>query len=501
MREPTEADIRSIADEFGLTLSDADLEGHRGWVQAMLEGFTAIDEMPENLPEIRYPERSSAPPDPEQNSLGAWWVKTEIERASSGKLRGRTIAIKDNVFIAGVPLMNGSTILEGYVPPVDATIVTRILDAGGEIVGKSVCEAYCLSGGSHTSQSGPVHNPHRQGYSAGGSSSGSGALVSAGEVDMAIGCDQGGSIRMPSSWCGVYGMKPTTGLVPYTGILGMDPVLDHAGPMTNNVEDNALFLEVLAGPDGLDPRQVAPQVATYSDALGQGISGLRIGVLSEGFEREESEPAVDATVRAAAERLGSLGAEVSEISIPMHPLGPAIMFGVIQSIVNAMLLTDGCGTGREDVMVSSFVDAQSRWRDRPDDLPPTVQNSLLLSEFLRRERGYQVYAKAVNLIRQLRASYDAALKDVDLLLLPTTPMKAQPLPPVDASVELVIGAAYMNFGNTSPFDVSHHPAMSVPCGMVDGLPIGMMLVGRHWEESTIYRAAHSLEAAGDWTTW
>ena len=156
MREPTLDDVRSIAEDFGLSMSEADFEGHLGWLSALLEGFTAIDEMPDNLPEVQYPQRSSSEVPADQNTLGAWWVKTNIERASSGPLHGRTVAIKDNVFIADVPLMNGASILEGYVPPVDATIVTRILDAGGEIVGKSVCEAYCLSGGSHTSQSGRV---------------------------------------------------------------------------------------------------------------------------------------------------------------------------------------------------------------------------------------------------------------------------------------------------------------------------------------------------------
>ena len=302
MKEPTLADVQSIADQYGLSLSKADSEGHLTWLSAFLRGFSVIDDLPSSFPEVRYPRRSSSAVSAAQNSLGAWWVKTEIERAPSGKLRGRSIAIKDNVFVAGIPLMSGASILKGYVPPFDATIVTRILDAGGEIIGKSVCESYCASGGSHTSQSGPVHNPHLHGYSAGGSSSGSGALVAAGEVDMAIGCDQGGSIRIPSSWCGVYGMKPTTGLVPYTGILGFDPVLDHAGPMTTSVEDNALFLEVLAGPDGLDPRQVNPRVDVYTRVLGQGVRGLRIGVLSEGFGREESEPAVDASVRSAAQR-------------------------------------------------------------------------------------------------------------------------------------------------------------------------------------------------------
>ena len=142
---------------------------------------------------------------------------------------------------------DGSNILDGYVPPVDAEVVTRILDAGGRITGKSVCEAFCFSGGSHTSDSGHVQNPHNVAHSSGGSSSGSGALVAGGEVDMAIGCDQGGSIRIPSSFCGIYGLKPTHGLVPYTGILGMGPVIDHCGPMTSSVADNALLLEVIAG--------------------------------------------------------------------------------------------------------------------------------------------------------------------------------------------------------------------------------------------------------------
>ena len=501
MREPTVADIQSIATHYRLSLSQADLEGHLGWLNTVLAGFAAIDEMPDDFPALRYPGRSSSTLSPEENPLGAWWIKTRIDRAPSGKLHGRTIAIKDNVFIAGVPLMNGSSILEGYVPPVDATIVTRILDAGGEIVGKSVCEAYCASAGSHTSQSGPVHNPHRHGYSAGGSSSGSGALVGSGAVDMAIGCDQGGSIRVPSSWCGVYGMKPTTGLVPYTGILGFDPVIDHAGPMTASVADNALLLEVLAGADGIDPRQINPRVGNYSAALGQGVNGLRIGVLAEGFGRPASEPAVDALVRSAAARLAALGAMVTDVSVPMHALGGAIWFGMVQSIVNAVLTTDGFGMGREDLMVPSFMATQSRWRERPDDLPTGLQNWLLLAEFLRRERGWQLYAKAVNLIRRLRAAYDQALTSADLLLLPTTPMKAQPLPLPDAPVAVQIGAAYMGAGNTSPFDVSHHPAMSVPCGRIDGLPVGMMLVGRQWEEATIYRAAHAFEQSGDWRDW
>ena len=212
-------------------------------------------------------------------------MKTSVKGASKGPLKGKTVALKDNVMLAGVPMMNGAATLEGYVPDLDATIVTRILDAGGEIVGKAHCEAFCLSGGSHTNASGPVHNPHKMGYSAGGSSSGSAALVVAGEVDMAIGGDQGGSIRIPASYCGIVGLKPTHGLVPYTGVMPIEIFIDHTGPMTANVADNALMLETLAGPDGYDPRQYNVETHAYTEALGGEAKGLRIAVVSEGSGR------------------------------------------------------------------------------------------------------------------------------------------------------------------------------------------------------------------------
>ena len=153
--------------------------------------------------------------------------------------------------MSGVPMMNGTSVLEGYVPDVDATIVTRILDAGGSVQGKSVCESLCFSGGSHTSDTGPVRNPHDHTRTTGGSSSGSAALVAAREVDLGIGGDQGGSIRIPASWCGIYGLKPTYGLVPYTGVFPIELTLDHTGPMARTAADVALLLEAIArGPTG-----------------------------------------------------------------------------------------------------------------------------------------------------------------------------------------------------------------------------------------------------------
>ncbi len=214
--------------------------------------------------------------------------------------------------LAGVPMMNGSSTLEGYMPDVDATVVQRILDAGGTIVGKAHCEVLL-----------PVRRQPHQRRWAGAQSAPAGlfrwrfvlgqrgVVVALGEADMAIGGDQGGSIRIPSSFCGIYGMKPTHGLVPYTGIMPIEIYVDHTGPMTRTVADNALLLEVLAGPDGYDPRQYDVKTHPYASMLAGGVKGMRIGIVTEGFRQPSAAADVNAKVRDAAARLASLGAEVS----------------------------------------------------------------------------------------------------------------------------------------------------------------------------------------------
>ena len=498
IRPPNATELTEIATSLGLHPNPGDIECYQTVISPLLQGLGILDELPDGCPPVRYARTPGERPEPEDNPLGAWFVKSRIEGVGSGPLAGKTFAVKDNVMLAGVPMMNGATTIEGYIPPVDATIVTRILDAGGTILGKAVCESYCFSGGSHTSASGPVRNPHAPAHTAGGSSSGSAALVAAGEVDVAIGCDQGGSIRIPASFCGTFGMKATHGLVPYTGILGMDPTIDHVGPITASVADNALALEVLAGPDGLDSRQYAPRVEAYREALGAGVDGLRIGVLREGFGLEGFDPAVDEKVLEAGRRLERLGAKQSDVSVPVHAHGPSLTFGMIQSMMLSTFETDGCAVGRQDPLVPSFLDFHRGWRQRADELPETVKSVLLLSEYMRRRYGYRYYAKSVNQVRRLRAAYDAVFEQCDLLILPTTPTTAPPLPAPDCTPAESIAAAFAPIANTAAFDYTHHPAMSVPCGAIDGLPVGMMLVGRHFEESTIYRAAHAFEQHEDW---
>src|SRR6202158_5160567 len=184
---PTLAQLGEVAAELGFAFTEADLAAHRECLLPAFEAYNGLDRMPDELPPVTYPRLPGRRPMPEENRHGAWYVKTEIEGAATGKLKGKRVALKDNICLAGVPMMNGASTMEGYVPDVDATIVTRILDAGGTILGKVHCEYFCFSGGSHTSAAGPVHNPHKMGYSAGGSSSGSAGVGATGEAAMAIG--------------------------------------------------------------------------------------------------------------------------------------------------------------------------------------------------------------------------------------------------------------------------------------------------------------------------
>ena len=499
VKRPTHAQLKDIVGDLHMRMSDESVGQFLNLMEDTFKAYDRVDSMPDYLPTVNYPRTPGYRPSGNENPLNAWYIKCDVRGAPSGPLAGKTIALKDNVCLAGVPMMNGASTLEGYVPDIDATLVNRILAAGGHIVGKAHCEYFCLSGGSHTNATGPVHNPHKLGYSAGGSSSGSGALVGAGEVDMAIGGDQGGSIRIPASFCGCYGMKPTHGLVPYTGVMPIEATIDHTGPMTTNVADNALMLEVIAGEDGLDPRQFSPRVEKYTAALGKGVRNMRIGVVREGFGHPNSESDVDIKVREGAERLRGLGATVEEVSLPMHLDGAAIWTPIaLEGLTSQMMHGNGMGTGWKGLYTTSLLDAHANWRSRADELSDSLKISMFAGEyFLKQYRGHY-YAKAQNLGRKLRETYDRTLETYDLLLMPTLPMKATPLPPPDAPLELYLQRAFEMLANTAPFDVTGHPAMSIPCGMSNGLPVGMMLVGKQYDECTIYSAAQAFEQLGDW---
>jgi amidase len=500
VRRPSKEQLRAVANELHFDLASDELDLFHALVATNFRALDALDGMPDFLPSVVYPRTPGLRPPAHQNPHNGWYVRSKVKGAPEGKLLGKTIALKDNICLAGVPMMNGSSTLEGYMPDVDATVVTRILDAGGTILGKTNCEHFCLSAGSHTNPTGPTHNPHRRGYTTGGSSSGSAAVVAAGDVDMALGGDQGGSIRVPASHCGIYGLKPTHGLVPYSGIMSVEMTLDHVGPMTRSVAENALLLEVIAGPDGLDPRQQRGRHSTdYRSAVGIGVESLRVGILAEGFGHGNSEPDVDEKVRAAAQEFGKLGATVEEVSVPLHALAPALWLTIAaEGGTAAMMNGNVFGTGWKGLYVTSLRDAHAGWRHRANQLSDPLKIVMLLGQYLTTHHGGHFYAKAQNLSRLLSAAYDKAFASYDLLLLPTSPAKAQPIP--DSSRTTGIAAAVGSLANTCAFNVSGHPAMSVPCGMSDGLPVGMMLVAKPFGEHTLYRAAGGFERCVDWTS-
>src|SRR6266568_97126 len=491
-------DVARIASAYGLNLTGQDAASFRALAATLLTSYDEVERRHQaSLPDP--PSRTWRRPAAAENPLGAWYVTTEIRQREDGPLAGRRVAIKDNIEVAGIPMMNGSAAVAGFVPRRDATVVSRLLAAGAVVTGKAVCEDLCFSGGSHTSRTGPVRNPWDQSRSAGGSSSGSAALVAAGHADLALGGDQGGSIRIPSAFCGTVGHKPTYGLVPYTGAFPIENTLDHLGPITRTVQDAALLLEVLAGRDGLDPRQRAEHLpGDFRTGLEAGAAGLRIAVVAEGFGIPGlSQPGVDEAVRAAIRTLEAAGASVREISIPWHRDGLHV-WNVIATdgATNQMIDGNGYGMNAPGLYDPELIGHYARGRAAHGaQMSESLKLTMLCGRYVIDTDGGRHYAMARNLALELTAAYDAALADADVLVLPTLPIVASPLPGPGAGREEKLARSLEMIANTAPFDVTGHPATSVPAGLADGLPAGLMIVGRRLEDATCLRVARAYENA------
>ena len=507
---PTVSALAEIAADYGIDLSPEDLLSFKALAAGTVEACRRIEAFPEQKLPVKYPRTSGWRPATEDNPHNGWYWRCEIEGSSEGILKGKRIAIKDAVCIAGLPMMNGSRVLEGFVPDVDATIVTRILDAGGIIVGKTNCEDFSFSGAGHTCSLGPVTNPHNADMNPGGSSNGSAVVLVTDQADIAIGGDQGGSIRLPASWSGVYGLKPTFGLVPYTGCAMIEGSIDHVGPMSNDTDGLARMLTAIAGTDPLDPRQrgVIPQgySSDYMAALGHGVEGKKIAVVKEGFSHGSelgfppSDEEVDRRVKEAASAFKQLGATVEEISIPMH-LDAYYLWGVIITLGSAefMLKGSGLGSNWKGYYNSNLGEALARGlRTRANDLPATAKSVLLTAEYLQRNYLGRYYWKAQNLRHLVNEAYDDALSRYDLLAMPTTPFVATPIADRNASIEDTVVTALNMLRNTCVADVTGHPSISIPCGMKDGLPFGLMLTAKHLDEATLIAASAAFEGLGDW---
>ena len=301
--------------------------------------------------------------------LGHAWAHTfsiKDAKPNNGPLTGKTVCLKDCICVKGVPQLLGTNIIDPWTPEADATVVTWALENGAEIVGTAHCENWCQSTCSFSSAQSVVENPFGKGYSAGGSTSGAAALVGGGLVDIGIGADQGGSIRVPASLCGCVGFKPSHGLIPYTGIASNDTIDDHAGPLARTVLEVAQCLDAVSGYDGFDDRSLgAPKhgsttFAADLEAQGtNGAQGLRVGIIKESFELAFLDPEYKAMVLDAADKFKQIGATVEEVSIPLHPTGVA--FWTIQQRVSCYLALMGLQHGRRQYHLTGLEQAKLPW--------------------------------------------------------------------------------------------------------------------------------------------
>ncbi|XP_057297734.1 amidase-like [Hydractinia symbiolongicarpus] len=494
---PSIDNLKKLNEKHKVGCNEDELEEYQSIMKNTVAAYNFIDDQEVPSYVSKYGgNREYVRPEGDENKYNAWYVKCNIEGASSGKLAGKRIAIKDNIAVANIPMMNGSKVVEGYIPEYDATIVQRILEAGGTICGKTTCEDLCASGGSIFTAYGPVRNPHNTKCSSGGSSSGSAVVVAVGECDMAIGGDQGGSIRIPSSNCGIVGMKPTHGLVPYTGAVPVIPCVDHLGPMAKNVADCALLLEVIAGYDnGFDYRQRPFQVPEYSKLIFPHVKPsrkLNIGVLQEGIDlcAENVKDVFNASLKHLKD---SEHLCLKNTSLPKHAENDnitSVIFGsgTFESMIN------GCGFGVSGMQSHTLAKKMfDGYRQHFKDTAETVKLQALMSYYIHENYGSYHYAKASTLAQYLKFEYDKLLNQYDVIIMPTLKETASEIPPQHASVtEKITSVFYVN-KNTAIFNITGHPALSLNCGFDKDLPVGLMIVGKHYDELGVLNAASIFE--------
>ena len=391
-----------------------------------------------------------------------------------GPLHGIPIGIKDNLATAGIRTTVGSKVLANNVPTEDAEVVRRCKEAGAIILGKENLEEFAAGATSNNPHYGAVHNPWKLDCVPGGSSGGSGANVAACVTFASLGTDLGGSVRLPGTFCGVVGLKQTFGRVSQRGLLVTSFNGDHIGPLTRSVRDSALMLQVIAGYDPLEPSTVPVPVTDYTARLGEAVGGLKMGMPTHHYF-ELLDPEVETAVRQALAALEKLGMELREVALPMMQYAGALRI-----------------TGMADSVVTHEPFLATHRQDYgPDVLYRTLAGQFVLG---------RDYSKAMKVQRLIKEEHARVLQEVDVLVTPTAPV---PAPPIGAKAVTLGGTAYQVRGpgsgvisrNTSPSNATGLPAITVPCGFTAaGLPIGLQLIGRPFEEALLLQVAHAYEA-------
>jgi amidase len=510
---PTPTEVGDVAESLGIHLSSEDAEMYRGFITEQLEKLDSFvqSRLEESAPPMLFTERGRGyRPPPDEDRFRAWLWKCRIGGRDDGLLAGKSVSFKDHVAVAGIPLTYNSYPMEGFIPDFDATIVTRVLEAGGTVVGKNAMNGFTGGkslGGSLGDFWAPL-NPHDPGHLTGGSSSGSGAALAAGEVDISFGGDQGGSIRIPAAYCGIVGLKATFGLISHMGLaFGSEQSVDHTGPMARYVQDAAAALQAVAGPDGYDPRQGRDVPATLDvmNGLDRGVRGLKVGIVEEGFD-EPIDPEVRDGVLEAIEVLAKAGAELTKVSIPEHRSVHEAASALGPEGARAVRAAGIFGSWAKTHYPTSLITAIDKmWALHSDHLQPRTQLNYLVAEFSRRNFHGAVYAKAQNVRPAFVRAYDSALAQVDVLAMPTcvtvAPKVAEPTDHaagVRNELSRNVGGVNVMVRNTRPFNYTGHPALAVPCGKAGRLPYSLQLIGRFYEDPLLLRAAYAYQESVDW---
>ncbi|KAK6381028.1 hypothetical protein LTS17_005229 [Exophiala oligosperma] len=457
----TAEDVVDVIGDLNLSLPESDVSQWHDIIASVQESIDVVNSLPDYVPCVdteQYPRQNVHRPTPGDNPGNAWAWKVRIDgdKDDGALLSNVTFALKDNIAVKDVPMLVGTDVFTGYVPDTDATVVRRVLKAGGTIEGKAVCENLSLCASSFSASDGKCRESIRRGLH--------GRWLFE-------------RLRSLASYRGIVGMKPTWGLVPWTGIMTHDPVHDTAGPMTRT-----------------------------SASLHKGVSGLKVGILQEGFQFPVIDPRVKQKVLEAVERYEALGAEVVPISVPLHTQAGHIVNCALRPTASQQgYLGKACG--RRALYMTGLTEKMSPLtQDKFDKMFSTSKFSLMSGLYIWSHYP-TLYGKAMDLYRRLKDEYDAALSQVDVLITPTTPYVANQHAAMDAGPAEQMAKSRGVAVNTVCFNASGHPAMSLPVGFCPAeddesikLPVGMQIVGGMFQEEMIYRVAAAWENAFDWRT-
>jgi aspartyl-tRNA(Asn)/glutamyl-tRNA(Gln) amidotransferase subunit A len=471
--------VDAAAETYGLTLTEAERDGfttEATTTAGLLGGLEPTEFESEQATDVREG-------DDEHN---AFLYRCELSGGDAGELAGMDIAVKDNIAVAGVPMTCGSAAV-AFEPAYSAAVVERLLAAGADLVGTTNMDEFAYFTTSETCAHGPVQNPNAAGVP-GGSSSGSGAAVAAGLVDAALGTDTGGSVRIPASFCGVVGFKPTFRTVPRFGFADLATSLDHIGPLAPDVETAAEVLAAIAGPDHRDPSTLGATTTAPTEGLDDSVEGARVGLVTEAQRGADDD--VAAAIERAAAHLASAGATVEEVSLPGFD---------VQQIVNAAVTATEFTTlvaqaGQDYGVGTGYSEA---WREAvatmdADAVGENVRARLVIGRALTQADDGAGYVAAQNTRQQFQAVVADRLDSYDALVLPTTPMTAPDFGAVTEDADLL-----RTIANTGPFNLTGNPALSVPLSAGadgDGDPVGCQIVTDWYDEATAVALGQAVQA-------